>query len=385
MDKTEDRLYEIYSKTVLPKLKTIEPQRKKIVNILIIKEILLFFNILLFSFITYKLILMNILDKWSYIPALGGTVYLLFTLFIMPGIAIASIYGMLHIFKNAVKNFKLQIKTACMRDFTDAFSVKWNYESPSKNLPFTSSNIFSAYTKADYDDTFSGEYKNTEFHVQEVKLILESDKENKTAFKGIVICLPSNKTVKAKTIITTKFDVGIQNRGMTQFTSLLSGLGFIVLGIVLWFLDIETENFWVKFKCISGSIMSILSGIGVFVYAWNQHKREKEYKRISLEDLNFDKRFNVLSKDQIEARYLVTTAFMERLLNLQTAFGTKNIKCSFFDDKVMFAISTNKDLFELGNLFVPLTDKRQIETFYKELSSIYNMIDYFKLSEKTGL
>lgn len=385
MDKLEDSLYEIYSKTVLPKLKTLEPERKKLINILIIKEILLFFNTLLFIFITYKLILMNIFDKWAYIPALGGTVYMLFTFFIMPGIALASIYGMFHVFNNAAKKFKLQIKTECMKDFTNAFSVKWNYEYPSKNLPFTSSNIFSAYTKADYDDTFSGEYKNTEFHVQEVKLILEGDKENKTAFKGIVICLPSNKTVKAKTIITTKFDVGIQNRGMTQFTSLLSGFGFIILGIGMWFLDIETENFWVKFKCICGSIMWILSGIGVFVYAWNQHKREKEYKRIILEDLNFDKRFNVQSKDQIEARYLVTTAFMERLQNLQTAFGTKNIKCSFFDDKVMFAISTNKDLFELGNLFVPLTDKKQINAFISELISIYNIIDYFKLAEKTGL
>ena len=32
MDKTENRLHEIYSKTVLPKLKTLEPLRKKMVN-----------------------------------------------------------------------------------------------------------------------------------------------------------------------------------------------------------------------------------------------------------------------------------------------------------------------------------------------------------------
>ena len=82
---------------------------------------------------------------------------------------------------------------------------------------------------------------------------------------------------------------------------------------------------------------------------------------------------------------MVTTAFMERFKTLHTAFDSNNAKCAFFDDKVMFAISTNKNLFEIGDLFHPLTDMKHINDFMKEISAIYDIIDYFKLDEKTGL
>ena len=86
-------------------------------------------------------------------------------------------------------------------------------------------------------------------------------------------------------------------------------------------------------------------------------------------------------------RYLVTPAFMERFKNLHTSFGTEMAKCAFFDDKIMFALSTGKNLFELtGGMFFSLKDNaEQAKIFYEEISAIYEIIDYFKLDEKTGL
>ncbi|MBR1460374.1 DUF3137 domain-containing protein, partial [bacterium] len=63
----------------------------------------------------------------------------------------------------------------------------------------------------------------------------------------------------------------------------------------------------------------------------------------------------------------------------------KKIKCSFIGDKIVFAISTNKDLFEIGHLFTPMKSSKQIEKLYNEIVSIIEMIDYFKLNERTGL
>ena len=54
---------------------------------------------------------------------------------------------------------------------------------------------------------------------------------------------------------------------------------------------------------------------------------------------------------------------MERLNNLRTAFGTKKIKCAFFDDQIVFAISTNKDLFELGDFHRSLVNKKKVKEF----------------------
>ena len=80
-------------------------------------------------------------------------------------------------------------------------------------------------------------------------------------------------------------------------------------------------------------------------------KYEKPLDKVNLEDPMFSKKFDVYSSDQIEARFWVTPAFMERFQNLTTAFGTKKAKCSFYDgDKIMFAISTDKNLFEIGNI-----------------------------------
>ena len=51
----------------------------------------------------------------------------------------------------------------------------------------------------------------------------------------------------------------------------------------------------------------------------------------------------------------------------------------------MFAISTDKDVFEIGSLNKSLEDPESINEFYNELSSILDMIEYFKLDEKIGL
>ena len=109
------------------------------------------------------------------------------------------------------------------------------------------------------------------------------------------------------------------------------------------------------------------------------------YKKVKLEDPAFNKNFSVYSKDQVEARYLVTPAFMERLKELQKNFGGNKIQCSFWAGKVMFAISTDRDLFEFGDLFTPLNDKMQIFKFVDELDAICKMIDHLKLNERTGL
>ena len=119
----------------------------------------------------------------------------------------------------------------------------------------------------------------------------------------------------------------------------------------------------------------------------NFYERQKWYsiQEIKLEDPMFNKRFKVFAYDQVEARYHITPGFMERFLKLQTAFGTNKAKCSFNDGNIMFAISTNKNLFELGGLFTPLTSPKTIQKFYKELFSILDMIEYFKFDENTKL
>ena len=71
---------------------------------------------------------------------------------------------------------------------------------------------------------------------------------------------------------------------------------------------------------------------------------------------------------------------MEKFMNLRTAFGAKNAKCSFNNDKITFAITTDKNLFEIGNLNQSLLDYKNFNKLYNEINAIYEIIDYFKLN-----
>ena len=175
------------------------------------------------------------------------------------------------------------------------------------------------------DDCFEGYYKGVLYNVTETTL-LKSDNN----FAGVLILIKFNKQIRAKTIIVEKEAFGIYDLPLLQ--------------------------------------------------------TEKEVlEEIKLEDIEFSKHYRAFSEDQVEGRYLVTTAFMERLANLNTVFGTDKTKCSFYDDRIMFAIHTKRDLFELGSLFTSFKTPKQIETFLKEIEAVTNMIDYFKLDEKTKL
>ncbi len=110
----------------------------------------------------------------------------------------------------------------------------------------------------------------------------------------------------------------------------------------------------------------------------------KIYKNVKLESVSFENKYRVFSDDQIEARYLLTTAFIERIENLSFAFKAKYIRGSFKDNKLFLAIHTGKDMFSMGNDFKD-SDTNTFEILYDEMISVLQVIDVLKLNEHTGL
>lgn len=70
-------------------------------------------------------------------------------------------------------------------------------------------------------------------------------------------------------------------------------------------------------------------------------------QRVKLENPNFEKRFDVFSTDQVEARYILTPNLMERLLELDARFPGK-ITVSFRNSSVIIAIPDSTNHFETG-------------------------------------
>ena len=111
----------------------------------------------------------------------------------------------------------------------------------------------------------------------------------------------------------------------------------------------------------------------------------RKLKRTKLEDVEFEKRFNVFTDDEVEARYLITPSFMERLNEMKVAFKANSVSCAFYEKSLLIALSTGKDLFSIGSLFKRIDDPKQFFTMFEEILSIIKLIDHFKLNQKIGL
>ena len=236
------------------------------------------------------------------------------------------------------------------------------------------SKLFGDYNIRSNDDTFEGKYNGIEFKVSETNLSYESGSGDKrtvsTVFNGILILIDSNKETKAHTIIETKVET---------IKKIIKKISLSVL--LLWFSILSIGN-GIHTNNITALVVGIVLPLVIILFIFPKN----QMMSMNLEDSDFNKKYIVTTDDQIEGRYLITTGFMDRFKNLQTAFGTKNIKCAFFDNKIMFALHTNKDFFELsGGLFHSLKHPKRVKSFYEETTAIYDIIDYFKLDEKTGL
>lgn len=106
-------------------------------------------------------------------------------------------------------------------------------------------------------------------------------------------------------------------------------------------------------------------------------------EKVSLEDPEFESLYSVISDDQIEARYLITPAFMNRMVELNKKGIGRMMTVSFEEDNVNIAISSSKDWFEIP-LFKPATDIVNYRAIILELISIFSIIDTLKLDQNIG-
>jgi len=99
-----------------------------------------------------------------------------------------------------------------------------------------------------------------------------------------------------------------------------------------------------------------------------------KFERVILENVNFENKYDTYSSNQIEARYLLTTAFMARFEDMKTAFTAKKIRAEFKDDKLSIFIEVDKDMFQMGNI----TKETSFKTFTTMLDEIYSVLSLSK-------
>lgn len=255
--------------------------------------------------------------------------------------------------------YKQSVKEDIFRNVFSFFGDDYTYM-PDGGVPahyFQPSGILPKYDSAHIEDGIVGSHKGVkiemvEAHLKDRRQTTNSDGKTSTkyvtVFKGMLIALSMNKPFQGHTVI-------------------------------------RQDN---------GAICNWLN-------------KSSRLETVRLEDPVFEKAFEVYSSDQVEARYLITTSFMERLLNLKQLMvddksfsllsflggvlkgwnsGTINgLQASFYEEKLLLMIPSNKNRFEISSMLYPATFEQDINAILKEMSTIFQIIELLKLDQNTRL
>ena len=96
--------------------------------------------------------------------------------------------------------------------------------------------------------------------------------------------------------------------------------------------------------------------------------------KVKLEDPVFEKAFEVYSTDQIEARYILTPDFMERLLKLEQTFEGKQLRCAFQGGEMLLCVE-GKYLFEPGSMYLRMDDLSRVQDMLHDFAAVFLLID----------
>ena len=222
------------------------------------------------------------------------------------------------------KEFESKIKAKIMPTICSCFeNLIWSESSYKYGQIFSESGVIPSFSGAYYDDIFMGSHREVNIEIVEGEFDIGSGKNRRTVFDGVIVKLDMNKEFTSHTIIAPD----------TIF-----------------------------------------------------HQTPLEDLRHTvLEDVEFEKKFDVFTNDEVDARYLITPSFMQRLKAMKTAFKADKIKCAFYGNLLLVALSTNKDLFSLCSLVKSIDDAQQYFQMFEEILSIIKLIDHFKLDQKIGL
>lgn len=122
------------------------------------------------------------------------------------------------------------------------------------------------------------------------------------------------------------------------------------------------------------------NSFGDVIGHWLQSNNVSRDELVKMDDPEFEKEFVVYSSDQIEARYILSHALMQKLL----AFKQRSnypLYASFNGTHIYIAISYGKDLFE-PSVFSSLLEYKTAMEYVKTLHQAIGVVQELKLNQK---
>jgi len=173
--------------------------------------------------------------------------------------------------------------------------------------------IASSSYRASFEDQLSGEAHGADFRSVETHLERKNDDDWVTAFRGQIMTLTFPRKFLGQTVV-------LRDKGMFQ------------------------------------------------------RKKHGDMKRVGLVDPVFEKIFEAYSTDQVESRYLLDPAFMQKLVDLERSVDGKKIRFGFIEGQLLIVVET-KNRYEAGSMLEPLTSPERTQKILDEVGAIYDIVD----------
>ena len=237
------------------------------------------------------------------------------------------------------------------------------------------------FENIDYDDKIAGKYNDTDIEVNEIATYyVDMDKDGRKTkrytFKGVAFSAALNKNFKGVTAISnTHINKSDFNR-IPKHQQLNSMRLSDVLKLGKQIADAaQNED---KANELKEKIEQESQKEGI------RRNDILDVKDVLLEDPEFKKRFHVCSTDQIEARYILTTAFMNRFLKIASKFNYK-LKAIFAENNVyIFIENRRKNWFEIP-FFKSAVDINNYNEFLNDFTKLLAITDELKLNQNIGM
>ncbi|MGJ3250883.1 MAG: DUF3137 domain-containing protein [Elainellaceae cyanobacterium] len=243
------------------------------------------------------------------------------------------------IYRGVIKNYRREFKHKIIRQIVQFIDPSGNLTyslhpvGQSNRGAFINSWLFqkSAPDRFKEEDCVEGSWGDTtiffsEIHAEKEVRDGDGDRQYKTIFKGLFFQANFNKSFNGRTIVIP--DVAER-----------------------WF-----------------------GGLGKAFQSINQTRGEL----IQLEDPEFERLFAVYGNDQIEARYILSTSLMRRLVELRKKVN-RDLYVAFVANQIYIAVRSHKDLFE-PRIFRSVLDFAPAQEYFETLQMMIGIVEDLNLN-----
>ena len=158
-----------------------------------------------------------------------------------------------------------------------------------------------------------------------------------------------------------------KGRTQTHWHTIFKGLLFSV--------DFN-KDFNVKTYVLTDTAEKIFGFLGTKLQSMNKSRGEL----VKLENPEFEESFVAYSSNQIEARYILSSSFMERILAFKK-HTKKYIQLSFISSRMYIAVPYHKNLFE-PKLFGDIVNFDHIKDYHNDLSLVLDLVNSLNLNTR---